>query len=74
MNPTLVLEVVKVALEVFRDERSARFRNEYARLRKEYDEELARDKSDRSDLALDSILLKCRDLAERIVSEASTGK
>lgn len=68
---TLILEVLKVALETFQDERRGRFRNEYDKLRKEYDEELSRDKSDRSDLALDGILLKCRDLAKRIIEEAN---
>jgi hypothetical protein len=71
MEIGLILSLVKLSLEVFKDERKDRFLKKYIRLEKEWHEEMAKPDSKRSDLALDRILLECKLLARLVVSEAN---
>ncbi len=72
MSIGLVLGLVKLALEVFQDERRDRFLKKYTKLEAEYQNELAKDDDDVSDLNLDRILFECEQLARLIVAEAKS--
>lgn len=69
MTIGLVMGLLKVALEVFKDERRDRFQKQFKKLELEYQNELAKDDDDISDLKLDTILFKCHQLAALIVAE-----
>lgn len=67
----LVLGLMKVALEVFQDERRDRYLKKYLALQKEFSDEMARPSDERSDLKLNRIMFECKQLAKLIVSEHS---
>lgn len=67
----LVLGLVKVALEVFQDERRDRYLKKYLALQKEFQDEMAKPDDERSDLALDKLVFECKQLGKLIVSEHS---
>lgn len=69
-NIALVLGLVKVALEVFQDERRGRFARKLADLEREWNDEMALPDDERSDLALDRILLESRTLGQEIIDAA----
>lgn len=71
MDIGLVLSLLKVSLEVFRDERKDRFLKKYVKLEKEWYEEFNQPESRRSDLALDRIMLELEQLAKLVVAESS---
>ncbi len=66
----LVLGLVKVSLEIFKDERKGRFLKKYNELVKEWNEEMSRPEDERSDLALDNIMFKCEQLASSVITES----
>ncbi len=68
---SLVLGLSKIALEIFQDERRGRFASQRDKLEKEFHEEMSRPNSERSDLALDNILFKSRQLAKSIIEQHS---
>jgi hypothetical protein len=71
MNIGLVLELLKVSIEVFQDERRDRFMKKYLKLQKDWQDEMALSDNERSDLTLDTILFDCEQLAKLIISEHS---
>ena len=70
MELGLVLNLVKLSLEVFQDERRDRFLKKWVKLDKEYQDELAKDDDDISDLTLDRLRFELQDLAKLVVAEA----
>lgn len=67
----LVLGLVKVALEVFKDERRGRFLNQLSKIEKGWNDEMDLPESDRSDLELDRLLRESKKLASRIIEQHS---
>lgn len=72
MEIGLVLSLVKVALEVFQDERRDRFLKKYTKLEAEYQNELAKDDDDISDLTLDRLRFELDSLAKLVIAEAKS--
>jgi hypothetical protein len=70
MEIGLVLQLAKVALEVFQDERRGRFANQRDKIEKEFNDEMGKPDYERSDLRLDRILFESRQLARRIIEES----
>lgn len=71
MEVGLVLQLIKLSLEIFQDERRDRFLKKYVKLERQWHEEMDRPDSERSDLALDTILRECNLLAKLVISESS---
>ena len=71
MEVGLVLQLIKLSLEIFQDERRDRFLKKYVKLERQWHEEMDRPDSERSDLALDTILRECNLLAKLVVAESS---
>lgn len=83
MDIGLVLSLLKVTIETFKDERMDRFMRQYHELEHEYHAEISKPDFDpekmkgknydarnfRSDLALDNILFKCESLIKLVISE-----
>lgn len=72
MELGLVLGLVKVALEVFQDERRDRFLKKWTKLNEDYQNELAKDDDDISDLTLDRLRFELDNLAALVVAEAKS--
>jgi len=70
MQIGLVLELLKVSLETFNNERKDRFLKQYVKLEKDYNDEISKPDSDRSDLALDRILFECETLVKLVIAES----
>jgi hypothetical protein len=70
MDIGLVLGLVKVALEVFKDERRGRFASQRDKIEKEWQDEMSKPDDDRSDLELDRLLFESRQLAKVIIAQA----
>lgn len=69
----LLLGTIKLALEIFKDERGDRYsrlNNELLDIEKAYNEELALGEDNVSDLALGKLRKQCTDIQKRIQSEA----
>ena len=71
MELGLVLQVLKLSLEIFKDERRDRFLKKFLKLEKEWNDELAKPDNEQSDLMLDRLYFDAESLAKLIVSEAS---
>lgn len=74
MSLELALSLIKIAAEVFQDERKDRFLKKYLKISKEYQDELNKGLDDRSDLKLDKLRFEADQLAELIVRERNSGK
>lgn len=70
MDIGLIFGLVKVALEVWKDERKDRFEKKRANLERDYYEELKRPEHERSQLYLDNILLELDILAKTVLPES----
>lgn len=84
MDAGLIFGLLKIALEVWQDERRDRFTKKLTGLRKDYREELKKEEYDstnpehkkgdqsrfRSELNLDNILFECKNIAQLVVGEA----
>ena len=70
MDYGLILGLLKVSIETFRNERKDRFLKKYVKLEREWYEEFNRPDNTRSDLALDRIMLELELLAKLVVAEA----
>jgi hypothetical protein len=66
-----ILSLIKLGLEVFKDERKDRFLKKQAKLEKEWMDEISKPDSERSDLTLDRLYFESNNLAKLIISEAS---
>jgi hypothetical protein len=65
----LILKLVTVAIETFHDERKDRFKNKRIKLEREYYDELKLPYGERSQLALDNIMLELEILARNVIDE-----
>ena len=70
MNIGMILSLIKLGLEVFKDERKDRFLKKQIKLEKEWMDEMAKPDSDRSDLTLDQLRFDSSELAKLIIAEA----
>lgn len=66
-----ILSLIKLGLEVFKDERKDRFLKKQVKLEKEWMDEISKPDSERSDLTLDRLYFESNNLAKLIISEAS---
>jgi hypothetical protein len=71
MELGLVLQILKVSLEIFQDERKDRFLKKFLKIEKEWMDELSKPDSEQSDLMLDRLHFDAEALAKLVVSEAS---
>lgn len=70
MEVGLVLQVLKLSLEIFKDERRDRFLKKYIKLEKEWMDEISKGDDSVSDLALDRLRFEIESLAKLVVSES----
>lgn len=74
MEIGLVFQLLKISAEIFQDERRDRFANRILKLEKDYYEELKLPYGERSQLALDNIVLERDILTKNLIDEASKAK
>ena len=70
----LVLSLAKLAVEVFKDERGDRYtrlNNELIDIEREWMNEMALSDDDRSDLAVDRLLFRARQVSSKIIVESA---
>lgn len=67
----LVLSLLKLSLEVFKDERKDRFLKQHQKLVKEWHDEISKPDNEQSDLTLDRLMLDINTLAKLVISESS---
>jgi hypothetical protein len=65
-----ILSLIKLGLEVFKDERKDRFLKKQIKLEKEWMDEMSKPDEDRSDLTLDRLFFDSSELASLVISEA----
>lgn len=70
MEVGLVLQVLKLSLEIFKDERRDRFLKKYIELEKEWMDEISKGDDSVSDLTLDRLRFEIESLAKLVVSES----
>lgn len=70
MELGLVLQVLKLSLEIFKDERRDRFLKKFLKLEKEWSDELAKPTNEQSDLMLDRLYFDAEALAKLVVAES----
>lgn len=66
----LILQVLKLSMEIFKDERKDRFLKKYVKIEKEWNEELAKPDDEQSDLTFDRLYVDAEGLAKLVISEA----
>lgn len=71
MDPVSIFGLLGIALSVWKDERRDRFEKKRLTLLQDYYDELKRPEDDRSQLALDNIMLELENIARTVL--ASTG-
>ena len=71
MDISLILGLIKLGLEVFKDERKDRYQKQYLNLEKRYQDELNKGLDDRSDLAIDRMRFDAKQLAILLIKEHS---
>lgn len=71
MEVGLILGLLKVAIETFKDERKMHYTKLRNKLEKDWQDEMALPDNERSDLTLDNILLECNRLSSLVLSELS---
>lgn len=71
MELGLVLQVLKLSLEIFKDERRDRFLKKFLKLEKEWSDELAKPENEQSDLMLDRLYFDAEALAKLVIAESS---
>jgi hypothetical protein len=71
MEVGLVLGLLKVIIETFKDERQGHFSKQYNSLQGDYDAEMDKGLEHRSDLAISRIVRECSDLTKLVVAELS---
>lgn len=65
-----ILSLIKLGLEVFKDERKDRFLKKQIKLEKEWMDEMSKPDEDRSDLTLDRLFFDSSELASLVISES----
>jgi len=68
----LILELLKISLEVFQDARKDRFIKQRMKLEKEWHEEMSKPDSEQSDLTLDRLQHESEVLARAIIDSYTT--
>ncbi len=71
MELGLVLSILKLSLEIFKDERKDRFLKKFVKLEKEWMDELSKSDSEQSDLALDRLYFEAETLVKLVISESN---
>lgn len=71
MELGLVLQVLKLSLEIFKDERRDRFLKKFLKLEREWNDELSKPDIEQSDLMLDRLYFDAEALAKLVVAESS---
>jgi hypothetical protein len=71
MELGLVLSVLKLSLEIFKDERKDRFLKKFLKLEKEWMDEISKPDNEQSDLMLDRLHFDAESLAKLVIAEAS---
>ncbi len=74
MNLELILGLIRVGLEVYQDETKDRHLKRYLKIQKDFQDELNKGLSDRSDLALDRLRHDAEQLAQLIIRERTPSK
>jgi hypothetical protein len=69
MELGLVLQVLKLSLEVFKDVRKDRFLKQFMKLEKEWMNEISKPDDQQSDLALDRLHFDAEALAKLVIAE-----
>jgi len=70
----LVLEILKISMKIFDNERRDRFLKQYIKLEREYQDELNKIDSFQSDLALDRMYDEAQRLARLVIAESKLTK
>lgn len=70
MELGLILNIFKLSLEIFKDERRGRFRSQLDKIEKEWMDEKARPDDEQSDLAFDRMHFDANQLGRRILEES----
>lgn len=68
---TLVLSLAKIALETFQDERKLSLAKRRDKIEREWQDEMSKPDSERSDLELDRLVFESRQLAKLIIEQHS---
>lgn len=71
MDIALILNLVKLGLEVFKDERKDKYLKRYLKIEKEFQDELSKGLDNRSDLRINELLFDAKQLAQLLVKEHS---
>jgi hypothetical protein len=71
MNLGTVLSLIEMALKVFHSERQDKYLKRYLKIKEQYEDELNKGLSGRSDLAIMRLLSEADDLAKLVISEQS---
>ncbi len=71
MEVGLVLGLLKVAIETFKEERRDHFLKKYVKLEREFQDEIDKGLEHRSDLAVSRIMRECNNLTKLIIAESS---
>lgn len=66
-----ILGLIKISLEIFQSERKNHYLKNYIKIKGEYQDELNKGLSNRSDLRIDKLLFEAETLADLIVAEHS---
>lgn len=72
MDLGLILGLIKVGLEVFKDQTKDRYLKKYQKLEREYQDEINKGIDNWSDLELDRLRFDARQLAELLIKEHSS--
>lgn len=71
MSASLILGLLKVAIETFKDERKGRYLKKWNELNRDYLDEISKPDNEQSDLTLDRIMFECGLLAKLVLAESS---
>lgn len=74
MNLELILGLIKLGLEVYKDETRDRYLKKYLRIKSEYQDEINKGIDDWSDLKLHQLHLDAENLAELLIRERNSNK
>lgn len=70
MELGLVLQVLKLSLEIFKGERQDRFLKKFVKLEKEWMNEMSKPDDEQSDLTLDRLHVDAEALAKLVIAES----
>jgi hypothetical protein len=70
----LILELLKISLDIFQDSRKDRFTKQRSKLEKEWNDEKAKPIDEQSDLTFDRLLFESETLAREIIESYTKSK